>query len=78
MLERRVRMGKRETLGQLERPALLGVKAMWGKRVTQAHLVPLGLQDPEEHRERTDPKATSALLDFLEMQDLLEKLASME
>lgn len=34
------------------------LKAMWGRRVTLALLVQQGLQDPEEHQERTDPKAT--------------------
>lgn len=33
-------------------------KAMSGRRVTLALPVQLGLQDPEEHQGRTDPKAT--------------------
>lgn len=78
MLERRVRTEKLETLVQLERLAFLVVKVTWGKRVTLAHPVQLGLQDPEEHQARTDPKATLALSDSPEIQDLLEKLAPME
>lgn len=38
------------------RPRVL--KAMWGRRVTLVLPVQLGLQDPEEHQARTDPKAT--------------------
>lgn len=50
LLERRVRMEKLETLGQLESLALLVLKAMWVRRVTLAFLVQLGLQDPEEYQ----------------------------
>lgn len=34
------------------------LKVMWGRRVTLARLVQLGLQDPEEHQEKMVPKAT--------------------
>lgn len=78
LLERRVRMEKLETPGQLESSALLVVKAMWGKRGTLAPPVQPGLPDPEEHQGRMDPKATLALLGSPEIQDLLENLATME
>lgn len=45
--------------------------------MTLALPVQLVLQDPEEHQGRMEPKATLALLDFLEIQDPLEKLVSM-
>lgn len=78
LLERRVMMEKLETLGQLESLAFLVPKVMLGKRVILVLPVQLAPLDPEEHQEKTDPKATLVLLDSLEMQGPLVNLVSME
>lgn len=78
LLERRVMMEKLETLDQLESLALLVPKAMSEKRGILVLPVQLAPLDPEEHQEKTDPKATLVLLDSLEMQGPLVSLVSRE